>query len=55
MTDWNKIAEAQGLKLADADLAMAVSRLSALEERLAALILSLTPEENPFEPEAGPA
>jgi hypothetical protein len=53
MTDWKKIAEAQGLKLADADLAIAVSRLSTLEERLAALISTLSPEENPFEPEAG--
>ena len=54
MTDWKKIAEAQGLKLADADLAIAVARLGALEERLRALLPSLSPDEEPFAPEASP-
>jgi hypothetical protein len=56
MTDWKKIAEAQGLKLHVGDLAIAVSRLGALEERLRALLPSLLPEDDPavvFELEAG--
>ena len=57
MTDWKKIAEAQSLKLADADLAIAVTRLGALEDRLRVLVASLSPEDEPavvFQLEAGP-
>ena len=47
MTDWTEIAKAQGLKLANEDLALAVSRLEALEARLRALVPSLSPDDNP--------
>lgn len=54
MTDWKKIAEAQGIRLSDSELAIAVNRLGALEARLKALLPALSPGEEPapvFAPE----
>jgi len=47
MTDWKKIAEAQNLKIDDAGLAVAVSRLSGLEQQLRALVPTLSPDDDP--------
>jgi hypothetical protein len=47
MTDWKKIAEAQNLKIDDAGLAVAVSRLSGLEQQLKALLPELSPDDDP--------
>ena len=47
MTDWKKIAEARNLKLGADELAVAVSRLEGLEERLRALLPSLEPGDEP--------
>jgi hypothetical protein len=47
MTDWKKIAEAQNLKIDDPGLALAVSRLSGLEQQLNALLTALSPDDDP--------
>jgi hypothetical protein len=47
MTDWKKIAEAQNLKIDDAGLAVAVSRLSSLEHQLNALLAGISPDHDP--------
>jgi hypothetical protein len=47
MTDWKKMAEAQGLKLEDADLAIAVSRLGGLQQQLEAVLPKLAPDDDP--------
>ena len=47
MTDWKKIAEAQNLKIDDAGVAVAMSRLSDLEQQLNALLAALSPDDDP--------
>ncbi len=47
MTDWKKIAEAQNLKMDDAALSIALSRLAGLERQLAASLGGLSPDDDP--------
>jgi hypothetical protein len=47
MTDWKKIAEAQNLKMDDSGLNVALPRLAALEQQLAAMMTALSPDDDP--------
>ncbi len=47
MTDWKRIAEAQNLNMEDAALELAASRLAGVEQQLAALLGTLSPDDDP--------